>query len=1011
MGIMSGRPSRADRAIKEARRAKAAAAAEAAEPAASPQEKSPQSTLSANADGSGTPSGTASGTGPSVTAGATGRASDPAAPPLGTATAIARLEEWRLALAKELGEAPAAGRDEPRRMLAMLNVLGRTRRTAESAFQRPAVAAAAAAGKVDETLDDALADLESLAAGSGGPDALNKGLAPIRARIDLTLDVAEIAGWRTAQETSEARTWFAERAVDLALKWLLRSAVARGEIGKGASGRIDEGVFILAGGDFATRDLVGGKPIEAVVVYGGERFAGDAARMAERAFVRLGAELRDALNGGRGEPLVYSLKTPLGDGVNGQGVTESAARLAKLVATPQTTKLAQWIAGGRIVAGDVAAGGSFLEEIDGALWNAIPAPTIDDSAESDGRVDSRTAFDAFRRIAMFLRHREGPTRPCFRSVRVAEAMTAAADCGLMPRETATRLSAAAAFALAAASRARMVGGDASAEENAKAIASLCGFADYELFEAALIGGVAQADDALATLAGGAQAAFAPFRQAASSVSASGAASATASAKAEMQGEAPNQPNGVDATTLEQLGFTDGSAASARIDGWAARWADDRGVAPRFAAIAPGLLTAFGETMQPDDAARLFDRLLANNNLSTCELSAGLSNPATQDILATALGDLTASIEPITTTEEGAALLFAVDGNLQPRTAAEFFQRFSPDAIRSADRLGAWRRGAIARVAALVARGDMNFDAAAATLELIDDHTLADAVAFASKEAGSDDLGVIRFASAAGARVGGPRSICLFSQNAAGVEGTARRFIDILREIGDGVFALPVSFDHRMGGDASKLVTTPDDLRAFLTEQAIAQDRLHYSRARIVGPENETLSALLRAGAACPRRADATMRDLDRMRTQRLRQEPELATPFDQPDGGAADVDLIIGSLTLRHAAAHPMLRELNAADALDALARADLVSSDVARTLAAAHGFHARLSAACGLAGWKDARRRPPRRRFGQLLARAAGVSDLSAIRPLAVGYAEQVRALYAQIAQGRPSQGLSVDG
>ncbi|HRX38967.1 MAG TPA: hypothetical protein P5072_05995, partial [Parvularculaceae bacterium] len=116
-------------------------------------------------------------------------------------------------------------------------------------------------------------------------------------------------------------------------------------------------------------------------------------------------------------------------------------------------------------------------------------------------------------------------------------------------------------------------------------------------------------------------------------------------------------------------------------------------------------------------------------------------------------------------------------------------------------------------------------------------------------------------------------------------------------------------------------------------------------------------------------------------------------------------------LIYRHAAAQPATQEGGVNASLDTMARANLITGDVAETLKAARAFWTRLATARALARWSDPHREPVRRRFAALLARAAEVERYSQIRPLMRGYAEETSRLYAQLVLGRPSLSLIANG
>ena len=289
--------------------------------------------------------------------------------------AAAGVARWRRALADALGEDPGARLDRPDRRLTMLRVFGSTRRLADLCLKHPAAVADALVEGASSVLAQAARDLTALSGGVGGADALYGALSPLKSRADLAIAIAELSGAWTASEATAARADFAERLIDTALAWLVRGAINRGEISAAKDEGPIAGVFALAGGDFAHEDLAPYGPLDVAVLYDESSFPGPAARMAERAFVRVAAELREAFEGKSGDYPLFSLKTPFGSAVGGVGLTESIGRASAAIANGQQGALRAWIATARVIAGDRRAGGSFLEAMEDAVWRETNSST------------------------------------------------------------------------------------------------------------------------------------------------------------------------------------------------------------------------------------------------------------------------------------------------------------------------------------------------------------------------------------------------------------------------------------------------------------------------------------------------------------------------------------------------------------------------------------------------------------------------------------------------------------
>ena len=328
--------------------------------------------------------------------------------PSRAASGVAR---WRRALADAAGGDPGGALDEPRNRLTLLKIFGSTCRLADLCLKSPQAAATALIEGPSSVIAEAARDLSNLQGGVGGPDALHGALEPIKARVDLAIGIAELSGVWTAGEACVARAEFAERLVDTALVWLLRGGINRGELSIDLDEGAPKGVFALAGGDFAHEDLAPFGPLDVAIFYDNALFTGSAASMAERAFVRLGTEFREVFEGKTGEYALFSLRAPLGSGLQGAGLVENLARAQAACENEQETKFRAFLASARIVGGDRAAGGAFLEQAEEIIWGA--EKSVEDLITGPESADPRSAF---RRLADVLRLGLGRTRPVFRTI-------------------------------------------------------------------------------------------------------------------------------------------------------------------------------------------------------------------------------------------------------------------------------------------------------------------------------------------------------------------------------------------------------------------------------------------------------------------------------------------------------------------------------------------------------------------------------------------------------------------
>ncbi|WP_375207747.1 hypothetical protein [Hyphococcus sp.] len=912
------------------------------------------------------------------------------------ARAPAALERWRRAVAEAMGGDPGAPLDRPDRRLLMLRVFGATRRLAELCMTHPAAAATALIEGASPVLAEAARDLTALDRGVGGPDALHAALAPLKNRVDVAIAIAEMSGEWSVADATAARVDFAERMVETGLRWLVRAAVKRGELTVDDPDNFLRGVFVVAGSDFAHEDLSPFGPLDLIILYDEQAFAAPAARGADRIFVRIGAELREAFEGKPGEYPLYGLRTPIGSGVGGAGYADSVARVKATAAGPQADTLKMWLGAARVVAGDRTAGGAFLEDIEQIVWsdNPIAIEALRSFVEQKD-ADPRSVF---RRVAGLCRLAIGGLRPIFRTASAREIFDNASRSRTLSKDAARRLVAGEELAHIAVSRLQIMKGapvtSVEREDEQRALALLCGYSDYKDLEAALNGACTDAANTLRRLAAGPQEEISLYRH----------------GEDETEG---------DADKLEDLGFLNGQSLSEAVDNWARR-AEARLGGKRFSSHAPGLLTAFGETQHPNDAVRLFDQLLANASEKYDVFSLVSDGAERRDGLVDAFGSFGAVVEPLTASESLAETFFESTGAETPQSGKEWLSRYTPPAPKGktalAD-LAEWRRELLARVAYNAASGSTSFDAAVEAFEEIHIRTLTnvfeitrDAAPAAEAKAGAN-IALHVFESDGPHLPGAATHLGFIAGEDLGEAGEAfaKRYLQSLSEAGEGVFAVTPDATHRPGGVAGPVVSALAAFKSYVQSEAVAHEQIMLARGRVIAAGDDKIEEsardALRSAIAGARRADILFRDLDRARAQRMRRErPSSDWDIDRLEGGRSDVELVISTLIYKHASAHPFVQDVSPAEALDAMARSGLISEETAKTLASARSFWARLQLVRALSGWTDPLKAPVRRRFGGIIARAAGVQKFDQVRPMMRGYADEVTRSYAQIVLGRPS-------
>ena len=903
------------------------------------------------------------------------------------------LSRWRRAVSKSIGHDPGAVLDQADNSLLMFRVFAHAPHLAELCMTHAGASATTLIDGPSTILAQAARDLASLDRGVGGPDALHTALAPLKNRADIAINLAELSGaWAGAHATA-ARVDFTERLIETALQWLVRSAVRRGELSIPDAENFMGGIFAVGGGDFAHEDLPPFGPLDLILVYDSNLLKQQTASGAERVFVRIGAEFRDVFEGKPGEQSLFGLHTPLGSGVGGAGFAASIDQILSTASGPQSDELKSWLATARIVAGDRIAGGAFLEGVEGLVWDneRVLAPKTSEQKSSRTQSDPRSVY---RHLAALCRLTAGASRPLFRTASAREVFETVAESGGMAPDAGRRLCAGDELAHLVVSRLQMIRGgafvDPQNEDEQRALSALCGYNSYEDLTNVLRGAEIDARNTLGRLENGAFHELAIYRQ--------------------------DGVEGADADKLEDLGFLNGESLSQSVDGWAAR-ANLASNDARFSSLAPGLLTAFGQTQFPNEAVRLFDQMIETAGGEVDVFANVKQESLARDGVVAAFGCFGRTIAPLTKTEAGVEQICNPQAEDAPRTGGRWLKRYAPPNADSCsiEEAAQWRARSLARIAYFAGAGTIDFNETGDLINTIGVRSLQLCFDIA-KRTGSPEIKkaaqkiALHFYDRVGLLAPGDTvHLGFIAKEAVGEDGEAfaRHFLNQLDKFGEaGAPILPDTL-HRPGGVTGVLVPTAKVFETYVVSEAIAHQQVEFARARVIAgtPKAQEVAAeVLRSAFSAGRRADMLFRDLDRARSQRMHRERASSDwDIDRLEGGRNDVELVISALIYRYACMQPGVYDGDVGAALELMARAGLISEETAGSLLSARQFWARLQTVRALANWSDPVKSPVRKRFGDMIARAAGVDRFEQVRPLMVGYADEVAQHYAHFIVGRP--------
>ena len=865
----------------------------------------------------------------------------------------------------------------------------------------------------EASLADLLKRLRSCAAETRGDVAASE-LRELKARLHLLTALADVGGvWRLGAVTA-ALTGFADAAVEAALSLAAREAVEQGRLaslGEGPQGPVP-GLFVIAMGKLGAFELNYSSDIDIIVLFEPEAFPAapgvDPALAAARLTDRMAALLQERTPQG----YVFRVDLRLRPDPPSTPVALSVARaFAYYEIVGQNWERAAFIKA-RAMAGDVARGQAFLDELSPFVWRRnldyaaiadihsikrqIHVHKVDERISARG-MDLKLGAGGIREIEFFAQTQQlilGGRHPGLRARATLDALIALAEAGRIEPAAAADLTDAYDRLRGWEHRVQMVGDEQThrlpeADAERRRIAALAGFAELRRFDAAVVKVLNTVNRRYGALFAGEE----PLSSRFGSLVFTGV---------------DDDPETL--ATLARMGFSAPATASATIRGWhhgrigPTRTERGRELLTR---LAPRLLEAAAATGAADLAFARFGAFFARLSSGVQIQSLFLAQP---DLLALVVRIMAFAPRFAATLARSPATLDALidPGFFGPieapldippllRQAASFEEAM--DLARRVRRERAFQIGVQVLERTVGAPG-----AGRAFAALAD--ALIDGLAWAS---------LAEVERAFGAFAGEAAVIALGKCGSR--EMTAQSDLDLMTlyrpESGDEVSLgkglsgdtfyarftqrliaalstysvegglYDVDMQLRPSGTKGPVAVSTAAFEGYYAGEAETWELLAMTRARVVWATTPEFAAQagrsIEAALRRPRDALATARDVIAMRALMKRERPAAGFwDMKLSDGGLVDIEFAAQYLQLIHAAAGGPLRA-NTGEALAALAEADLAPTAALAQLSEAWRLQQDLSQLLKIALESDDPGDEPAP-LKTLLARAGGVRDFSGL-------------------------------
>ncbi len=885
---------------------------------------------------------------------------------------------------------------------------------------------------------EVLARLESTAPEGQSEAELIKSLRQERKRVALIAAAADITGHWSLLQITGVLSRFAELATDQALGFLLRSLHERGEwlLADPARPLLNCGYTVLGLGKLGARELNYSSDIDLIVLFDPERIDYRGRRGLQDAANRLTRDLIRLLEERTADGYVCRADLRLRPDPAAMPVAISfPAAMAYYESAGQNWERAAMIKA-RPVAGDKDLGAEFVQELRPFVWRKhLDFWAIQDihsikrqihAQKGGGTVaveghNIKLGRGGIREIEFFAQTQQlifGGRNPNLRQAQTMAALDALVAAGRTPPETAERLKDAYVFLRTLEHRLQMVADQQthSLPKNAEGIAEIARFLRFD--------------------------SEASFRQCVIEV-----LSCVEHHYAELFEEAPTlagpgnlvftggEPEPSTLETLSGMGFQDGARVFNLVRAWHhGRYRATRSERSRqiLTELMPALLSALGQTREPDRALTKFDEFLSRLPAGVQLFSMLQQNPRLLELLAEVVGTAPALADQLS--RRPGLLEYVLEGDVfasLPDVSAlqaelETMLQQARDYQDVLDIVRRWAGDRRFQVGAKVLRGDSAIEEIEHALSDVADVSISTLLPPTLEELSKahghfpgDGLAVVALGKL-GARQMTPSSdvdlVFLYdsAEGAGWSDGdkqldptvyfgrlSQRLITAITAQTGEGAL-YEVDARLRPSGNSGPIAVTLKSFRDYYDSDAWVWEHMALTRARPIAGAPAfcaqvaaTIGDILRR----PRDSTAVLEAARKMR-ERIEAEHPARSMWEVKyvRGGLYDLDFVAQSLQLVHAHQHPEILAQSTAEALERLGEAKLIARTAAKELIKADRLYRQVQTYLRLTAGQHFNEEEAPTALKQDLARAAGLDDFQRLKERLAAVQELAYGLYGDL-------------
>lgn len=854
-------------------------------------------------------------------------------------------------------------------------------------------------------------------------------------RAALLIALADITGvWSLAQVTG-ALSAFADAALGVATRHLLRLAAARGDIPLVHSDdpERDSGLVIIGMGKLGAGELNYSSDIDLVVLYDEDRIQYTGRKSVKECLVKLTLDLVKIMEERTVDGYVFrtDLRLRPDPGATPPAISMAAAEIY-YEGFGQNWERAAFIKA-RQVAGDRQAGAAFFKFLRPFIWRKhLDFAAIQDIHSIKRQINAHRGHHAIavaghniklgrggiREIEFFAQTQQliwGGRQPEMRGAATCDSLKALAAAGHIGETVADQLIDAYEYLRRLEHRLQMID-DKQTQVlplDPAQLAELAAFMGYDEPEAF----AAELRRKLETV----ERHYARLFEDAPSLSGTGNLVFTG-------GE--NDPETL--RTIADMGFLNAGAVCSQIRGWHhGRVRATRSTRARemLTELTPALLTALATTADPDAAFVKFDEFLSRLPAGVPLFSLFYSNPGLLDLVAEVMGDAPRLAGHLS---RNPALLDSV-------LSQDFFDPLPPagDLGADLDRMLAdardyqevldgcrrWTNDRKFQIGIQTLRGRLPPEAAAAALSDVADTVIGrlhprveEEFARAHGRIPGAGVAIIAMGKMGGREMTATSDLDLIIiyDVPPGVEQsdgakpllpgvyfarlTQRLLNAITAKTGEGAL-YEVDMRLRPSGHAGPIASSLEAFERYHDEMAWTWEHMALTRARVVGGPAalaERVAQVIRRTLCRPRDPDRLLRDVAEMRARMAKEHrADSLWEVKHVRGGLVDIEFLAQWLMLRHAHDHPGILATNTGAMLDGLGRHGLLPAGDAKLLRLALNLWSAVQTMLRLTVEGRFAEDTAPDGLKQKLATAAGLPDFPALRQRMAAYAAEVQSLF----------------